>query len=280
MPYPAFGARVVTPSRVALVHTEHNLWDRYHPVTRWANALTYSRNRAVIAVSQAVASTIRPPRWQPGTLPPVEVIRYGADLGAVRSGDAARTEARRRLGLDSSALVVGSVANFTEKKDQRTLLGAVAELAPELPELRVVLIGTGPLEDELRASTRFLGIEERVLFTGIRDDVYELLPGFDVFALSSRYEGLPISLLEAMASGVACVTTRVGGIPEVITNGVEGLMVEPGSPTAFAGALREVLGSTTRRKEIGRCAAQRAQQFDLRRATARTQETYRRCLAP
>ncbi len=280
MPYVAIGARASVSRSIPLVHTEHNLWDRYRPLTRRANTVTYSRNAAVIAVSEAVASSIRPPQWLPGSSPPVEVIRYGADLSAIRRGPDARAAARDALDLDGQDLVIGTVANFTGKKDHRTLLLATAQLVPGFPKLRVVLVGTGPLEAELRALVRELDLEDHVLFTGMRDDVYELLPAFDVFALSSRYEGLPISLLEAMATGIPCVTTRVGGIPEVISEGCEGRMVDPASPRALAEALSQMLGDTTRRLASGRAAARRAQDFDLATATTRTQEIYERYLAP
>ena len=129
MPVPAVAARMVLPRRPpVIVHTEHNLWDRYRPLTRWANALTYPRNSAVIAVSDAVASSIRPPHWGPA-LPPVEVVLHGPDPQAIRSGPDARRHGRELLGLDAGVPVVGTVGNFTSKKNQRMLLDAVAQIA-------------------------------------------------------------------------------------------------------------------------------------------------------
>ena len=130
--------------------------------------------------------------------------------------------------------MVGTVGNFTAKKDQATLLRALAELSPAGRDVVAVLVGLGPLEEELRALAVELGIGGRVRFPGSRDDVFALLPAFDVFVLSSRFEGLPIALLEAMATGVAPVATRVGGIPEVITDGQDGLLVDPGDPATLA----------------------------------------------
>jgi glycosyltransferase involved in cell wall biosynthesis len=99
-----------------------------------------------------------------------------------------------------------------------------------------------------------------------------------VFALSSRFEGLPIALLEAMASGVAPVATRVGGIPEVITDGRDGLLVDPGDPTALAAALARALGDDDERARIAACARARAGDFDLVHAVHRTEEIYRQAL--
>ena len=278
MPYVAVGARLVVPRSVAFVHTEHNLWDRYRLPTRWANMGTYTRNVAAIVASQAVADTIRVPAWLPGSPPPIDVVRHGADLASVRRGAEACAFARKKLGLALDDLVVGSVANFTEKKDQRTLLTVFASLTTAHPSMRLVLIGLGPLEGDLRALTAQLGLDERVIFTGMRTDVPELLPGFDVFALSSQYEGLPISLLEAMASDIPCVTTCVGGIPEVITGPHEGLMVEPNDPAVFAAALGTLIADPALRAAVGESGGAVARTFDLRTAALRTQEIYDRCL--
>ena len=280
MPYVGAGARIALLGMpTTIIHTEHNLWDRYRLPTRLANQATYERNAAVIAVSQAVANSITTSRFWPRPMPPIEVVLHGADLASIRRGDHARAQARDRLGLAPSAPVVGSVGNFTAKKDHATLLAAAGLLAREDPDLRVVLVGVGPLEEQLRARTRELGLERNVLFTGLRDDVYEILPAFDVFALSSRYEGLPIALLEAMATGVACVATSVGGIPEVIVDGEHGILVEPGDPAALGAALGKLLANPDLRASIGDAAATRAAAFDLRSAVERTQEIYEQAVA-
>jgi glycosyltransferase involved in cell wall biosynthesis len=276
MPLPAVAARLALPGRrPAFVHTEHNMWDRYRRPTRWANAATYRRNARVIAVSDGVAGSIR-------SSVPVEVVVHGTDPSLAVTGEAARAAARAELGLAPDARVVGSVGNFTAKKDQATLLRAVAEVpTADLGgggDAVLVLVGLGPLEGELRALARDLGIAERVVFAGSRDDVFALLPALDVFALSSRFEGLPIALLEAMASGVAPVATRVGGIPEVITDGRDGVLVDPGDPTGLAAALTRVLGDDDERARIAACARARAGDFDLVHAVRRAEEIYRAAL--
>ncbi|HKY67879.1 MAG TPA: glycosyltransferase, partial [Acidimicrobiales bacterium] len=268
MPLPAAYARLAFPGRrPAFVHTEHNMWGRYRPPTRWANAATYRRNARAIAVSDGVAASIR-------SSVPVEVVVHGTDPRLVVRGDAARAAARAELGLGADALVVGTVGNFTAKKDQASLLRAVAALADRQGEVDLVLVGTGPLEDELRALAAELGIGRRTHLPGSRDDVFSLLAAFDVFALSSRFEGLPIALLEAMATGVAPVATAVGGIPEVITDGRDGLLVQPGDPVQLAAALDRLLGDHDARATIGEAARTRALSFDLANAVRRTEAIY------
>jgi glycosyltransferase involved in cell wall biosynthesis len=284
MPLPAAAARtVLRGDRPVFVHTEHNMWGRYRLPTRLANRLTYQRNAGVIAVSDGVAGSIRSPV-------PVEVVTHGIDTERLRpAGSETRAAARAELGLAPDAPVVGTVGNFTAKKDQATLLAAAALVAGDHPGLRVVLVGSGPLEDELRSRADQLGLGDAVLFAGSRDDVFELLPAFDLFALSSRFEGLPIALLEAMASGVPPVVTRVGGIPEVVTDGgdaadaataarADGVLVEPGDPEALATALGKLLADPARRADLGARAAGRAAAFDLAHAVRRIEAVYDRAL--
>jgi glycosyltransferase involved in cell wall biosynthesis len=277
MPLPAVEARLALPGRrPAFVHTEHNMWDRYRLPTRWANAATYRRNARVIAVSDGVAGSIR-------SSVPVDVVVHGTDPSLAVTGAAARAEARADLGIAPDARLVGTVGNFTAKKDQATLLRAVAELPARGlgggGDTMLVLVGLGPLEAELKALAAGLGVADRVLFPGSRDDVYRLLPALDVFALSSRFEGLPIALLEAMATGVAPVATTVGGIPEVITDGQNGLLVDPGDPSALAAALGRVLGDDELRAHLGAAAAVRAGDFDLVNAVRRAEDVYRAAVA-
>jgi glycosyltransferase involved in cell wall biosynthesis len=278
MPYAALGARTISSPRVPIIHTEHNTWETYRAATRWANRLTYSRNAAVIAVSHAVALSIRPApsvhAW-----PPVHVIHHGAELSsACASTPESRSRARIALGLPPDALVVGSVGNFTSKKDYRTLLEATARAVWRHREVRLVLVGSGPLERSLIETAGSLGLADRAVFTGSREDVAELYPAFDVFALSSRNEGLPISLLEAMAAGVPCVATSVGGVPEVIDNGNEGLLVPPGDADALADALSTLLRDPDLREAAGARAAGTALRFDITEAVHRMEDVYQEAL--
>ena len=264
MPQPAVAARMAFGrSGPALVHTEHNLWPRYRPLTRWANRATYRRNRAVIAVSSGVAASIRSGVH-------VDVVRHGVDAPRA-TADAAG--ARARLGLGPGP-VVGTVGNLTAKKDHETLLRAIALVRADVPDVRLVIIGAGPLDRTLRDRVEALGLGDVVVLAGSRADVADLLPAFDVFALSSRFEGLPIALLEAMGSGLPCVATTVGGIPEVVTDGVDGVLVPAADPAALAAALGRLLGDRAQASELGRRAAVRATEFDLPAAVRHIERVY------
>lgn len=275
-PVAAVAARTcLGPRGPALVHTEHNVWPRYRRPTYASNAATYGRNTAVIAVSDGVGESIRRPGWAPWmSLPPVSVIHHGIDERLVRRGSAARAHGRGLLGLTDEDLVIGTVGNLTAKKDQRSLLAAAGMLSRAHPRLRVVLIGTGPLADELHRHAAADGLGDRVLFAGSRDDVQTLLPAFDVFALSSLHEGLSIAVLEAMAAGLPCVLTRVGGLPEAMTDGHEGLFVSPGDPEALATALDKLLHDPDLRAQLGAAGVATAGRFSIAAAMATTQDLY------
>lgn len=274
-PVPAAAARLLARSPTRLIHTEHNVWDRYRRPTYAANALTYPRNDAVIAVSEGVADSIRRPRWVPGRYPPVETLLHGVEPDAAPRGSEARAAARNELGIDGSVPLVGTVANFTPKKDHAGLFQAFELVRRRIPEAVLILVGSGPLEDQLRADASARGLAESVRFLGSRDDVPSLLPALDVFVLGSRFEGLPISLLEAMAAEVACVSTRVGGIPEAITDGVEGRLVPAGDPAALADAINEVLLDRDARTSLAAAGRARVEaEFSIQRAVRRTQEIY------
>ncbi|WP_354639019.1 glycosyltransferase [Kitasatospora camelliae] len=272
MPVPAAAARLLSYGRSGprLVHTEHNVWERYRTATRWANAWTYRRNDAVIAVSHAVAATIARRRPDPDW---VTVVHHGPDLADAPSGPAARAAARAELGLPADAVVIGTVGNLTAKKDQATLLAAFARVRADHPGAALVLIGSGPLEAELRARAG-----EGVVFAGSRSDVPALLPGFDVFTLSSRQEGLPVALMEAMTSGLPSVVTRVGGMPEVLEDGGQGLLVPPGDPAALAAALSRMVAEGDLRERLGAAARERSKGFDVAGAQRSIEAVYARVL--
>lgn len=283
MPVPAVAARLLVRGPglrgVRLVHTEHNLWERYRAATRWANAATYRRNDAVIAVSRAVADTVtrRGRGRSPGDW--LTVVHHGPDLSGAPGGPQARAAAREQLGLPADAVVVGTVGNLTAKKDHRTLLEAHARLRRTHPSTVLVLIGSGPLEAELRGHASALGLtDQAVVLAGSRPDVPALLPALDVFALSSRQEGLPVALMEAMTSGLPAVVTRVGGMPEILDDGEEGLLVPPADPDVLARALARLVGDPGLRARMGAAAVERSRSFDVAGAQRAVEAVYEQVL--
>ncbi|HXF56069.1 MAG TPA: glycosyltransferase [Actinomycetota bacterium] len=273
-PAVAVAARVTLPSSVPILYTEHNVWPRYRPATRWGNAVTFSRNAHVFAVSQEVANSIRYPpflRWLP--LPPVEPLVHGIDPARV-AGWGQPDGARRELGIPDGVPVVTSIANFKPHKGHAHLVRAAQMVRRAVPEARFVLVGAGPLEREVRRQVVALGLEGAVVFTGSREDAPRIAAASDVFLLASEHEGLPIALLEAMAMGCPVVATRVGGVPEVVRHGRDGLIVPPSDSAASAEAVTCLLLDPELRRSMGEAARGRAAQFDLRVAVGRIEDVY------
>jgi glycosyltransferase involved in cell wall biosynthesis len=154
------------------------------------------------------------------------------------------------------------------------LFDACVTALPDVPNLRLVVIGSGPLEAELRQHLTDRQLADVALLAGSRGDVPELLPAFDVFAMSSRYEGLPIALMEAMAAGLPSVLTAVGGIPEMVSDGVQGLLVPAGDSAAMAAGIVRLARDGQLRADMAAAALQRGCTFDIRNATKRIWDLY------
>jgi glycosyltransferase involved in cell wall biosynthesis len=273
-PLAAAMARAAVGRGPAFVHTEHSPWRQHHRATRWANALTYPRNRVVVAVSTPVAlGCARPPAALAGRWPRVQVVHHGSDQAPVAADARTAVAARRALGLADEAPVVGSVANFEAKKDHDTLLRAVARLRGDRPGLRCVLAGFGPMETRIRQRVAALGLQETVLFAGSRDDVPALLPAFDVFVHTPRFEGFGLAPLEAMAAGVPVVATAVDGVPELVGEQA-GTLVTPGDDRAVAGAVARLLADPGLRRRMGAAGVERSRRFSLDAAARRIERVY------
>jgi glycosyltransferase involved in cell wall biosynthesis len=153
-------------------------------------------------------------------------------------------------------LVIGTIGHCHERKGQRFLIEACQELL-SARRARLVIVGDGPLRPELEQMTKTLGIGDRVTFTGTQTDIPGLIASFDIFALSSIAEGMPIVLLEAMVRSLPTVATTVGANPDVIRDGESGLLVQPKAIHELRQALETLVGSESLRQRIGVAARQR-----------------------
>lgn len=182
-------------------------------------------------------------------------VLNGIPVDRFRGSAERRAQARHALGLGAGERVIGAVGRMVALKNQRLLVELMPTLVAEHPNTRLVLIGSGPLEQELRHCARQLGVTDRVLFAGQRSNVADLTPAFDVFAMPSLTEGVSIALLEACATGLAVVATRVGGNPEIVTDRETGLLVPPADGPALHAALSRLLADAELRRRLGEQAA-------------------------
>ena len=191
------------------------------------------RRRAdlIIGVSNQIADGLRRSYRR------VDVARIhnGIELRAVAAGRR-REQVRRELGVAPHALLIGTVGRLDVVKGNAILLHAARRILRTRPDAIFLIVGDGPLREQLRLLAIALDIEHACIFTGARRDVYDLVNAMDVFALPSLHEGIPMALLEAMALQVPVVATEVGGVPEIIQDGVNGLLVPPDDAEALAHA--------------------------------------------
>lgn len=171
-----------------------------------------------------------------------------------------RAAARQALDLPADALVIGAVGRLVDLKNHRLLIQVLPALRQRWPQLKLAIVGGGPLQDDLAAEVQRLGLQDAVLLTGQRSGVADLLPAFDIFAMPSLTEGLSIALLEACATGLAIVATRVGGNPEIIRDGETGLLVPAADGPALQAALAKMLDDAAYRSQCGAAAASWAAQ--------------------
>jgi glycosyltransferase involved in cell wall biosynthesis len=184
-------------------------------------------------------------------------------------------QARSAFGIPTDVLLVGSVGRFRLQKGFVDLLVAMRQVDEHVSGTRLLLVGDGDLQDDLEAKTLSLGLDKVVTFAGMRSDVPKILKALDVFVLPSWWEGMPNAVLEAMAAGLPVVATAVGGTPEVVVDGVTGLLVPPHDPDSLAQAIVRLLGDPDLRRRMGQAGQDRVgQQFSVEKMVEQTQTLY------
>lgn len=172
----------------------------------------------------------------------------------------ARAEARARFGLGEDAFVFGCVARMVPVKRHEDLIAGFAAAAANRQDVRLVLVGGGPLEEQLRQQAHQAGVADRVMFCGERRDIEQVLPLLDCFTLASSTEGMSNAALEAMACGLPVIATAVGGNVEVVEAPATGMLVPAHSPLRIAAAMHELLARPERARQMGARARQRVEE--------------------
>ena len=253
--YALHAARVA--NRVGLVYTEHSEADVLSATGLWravgAGLLRWCDS--VVGVSPRVSAALSShfhldPRR-------VQTIENGVDLGLYSDAGRPRVDVRRSLGLGPDAVVIGHVANFRRNKNHLFLVRAFHEAFRDRSDVKLLLVGQGfpgdteNSEPEVAAYVRANALERSVHQLGYRPDVHDLLRAMDVFCLVSYKEGLPLSVIEAMACGLPVVATNIDGLREVVRPGINGMLVEPDDHHALARALVQLVSDPSRRRAMG-----------------------------
>lgn len=246
-------ARTLSP-RLRLLFTEHGRAHDGPPSRkrRLANVFLARMPDRVCVVSADLQRHMATEGFHSG----VEVVPNGIEPGGVPDEDA-RLQARQLMGVDRGAFLIGSVGRLDPVKDFPTLIAAFRQVALSRPNARLVIVGDGPVRGELERQAA--GAPE-IRFMGHRADVRSLLAGFDAYASSSIFEGVSLTILEAMAAARPVAATRVGGTPEVVVDGGTGVLVEPRDAAALAQALLRLSADLNQAQAMG--TAGRARVFE------------------
>lgn len=239
-------------------------------IHRLGERVSYARASAVVTNSPVERNRLQREFHVPEDR--IHFIPNGVDLDRFSPG---RAEGMTRRGKDADRPTLGVVARLEPEKGHDTVLAAFRGLVERWPDLQLVLVGDGSLRSELERIIRRRGLERNVTLAGEQTDVVPWIGSFDVALLTPHWgEGLPNALLEYLAAGRPVVATRVGGIPELVRHGREGLLVEPGDPEALAENVASLLQDDERRDEMARAARRRAEVFGLGRMIETTSRLY------
>jgi glycosyltransferase involved in cell wall biosynthesis len=247
-----------------------------NPEPRWLVSWKYRLYDEVIAISRAIAGVLLS-EGVPAAK--VTCVPSAVDTDTYRPG-CEDAWFRQALGLPPDALAVAMVAQLIARKGHDVLLEAIPRVLAEQPRATFVLLGRGPLREPIGAAVERAGLAGVVRVAGFREDIARLLPCFDAVVHPARMEGLGVSLLQAAACGVPIVAARAGGVPEVVEDGVNGLLVEPGDAAGLARALGRLLADRALARAMGeRGRALAVSRFGIPAMCAGNLAVYQRILA-
>ena len=257
---------------IPVLYTEHNVQERYHPLTRRLNLWTWKWQRSVVAVSSEVAESIRSVK-DSGVA--VRVVQNGIAADTFVPSETDRITVRQDLNIPPDAPVIGTVAGFRKQKKLTDWLKAASLIRQKFPHSHFLIIGDGPLRSSLEAEVQKLRLSDVVHFTGVQQNVIPFYSAIDVYMISSVFEGLPIALLEAMAMQLPVVTTPAGGIPEVVVDGQTGFLVDFGFPQKLADQVALLIENRDLARSLGKAGrAVIEQRFSIQRMVTELEDLY------
>lgn len=266
-----------------IIHTVHG-WghhERQHPLVRWIyvtlEKLTLPITDKLIVVSglnidKGLADGI-------GTRDDYVVIRSGIEMDRFGNPQRSRDEMRTELGIPEEAVVVGTVTRLSPQKAPLDFVAMASTVAAQNPDTYFVMVGDGPLRGEVEAAVEEAGLTDQFVLTGLRRDVPELLTVFDVFALTSLWEGLPRVLPQAMATTLPVVATTSDGNAEIVSEGKNGYLVPPGETAQLTERILELLDDPVTRRRMGEAGCEIAKEYDVRHMVSQIDELYRALMA-
>jgi glycosyltransferase involved in cell wall biosynthesis len=218
-----------------------------NPEPRWLVRLRYGACDRVVTISEGIRAVLRSEGVPNHKLC---CVHSAVDTERYRPG-ADRAWFERTFDLPSASRPIGMIAQFIERKGHRTLLAAIPRILANHPDARFLLFGQGPLRSGIEQRVAEAGLHDRVRLTGFRDDLHRVIPNLELVVHPARMEGLGVSLLQAAACSIPIVAARAGGIPEVVRDGENGILVPPTDATALAAAVNRMLAEPDQARALG-----------------------------
>lgn len=274
LPWAGMAGRLVGKlTGVPVVYTEHNKWERYHKLTYYMNKLSFSYQQRVIAVSSEVANSIKTNYTK--AKPQIQVVANGVDTVKYTRTQPAGHDIRTQLNIPATATVIGITCVFRAQKRLGTWLEIAKALHDKQPDTYFIIVGDGPLRDEIHAKAKALGSDKYVFFAGLQAETRPYFMAMDMFMMSSEFEGLPIALLEAMSMNCVPVCTAAGGIPEVIKDGVNGLLAPVEQPLQLVDRLSQLMQQPDRVAQMKQAARETViNSFSMKKMVAELEDMY------
>lgn len=273
LPWSGFlGRMVYYKTEIPVIYTEHNIQERYHQATKWLNKLSFNSQSLALGVSNDVTRSIEE-NIKPEI--PVKTVLNGVNTNRFVKDFEKGKEIKKRHNIPENALIVGNIAVFRQQKSIPDWLRAFHLIQQQEPDVYGILVGAGPQEEEIKKLAAELKLTERLRFAGLQTNTVDYFSAMDVFMMSSAFEGLPIALLEAMSMECGIVSTKAGGVVEVVRDEIDGLLCEVSDDKCLAEKSLKLLTNSTLRRKMQFSARERVMNsFSLKRMVEELEVIY------
>ncbi|SFU55858.1 Glycosyltransferase involved in cell wall bisynthesis [Pontibacter akesuensis] len=272
LPWAGIAGRIAAKAaNVPVVYTEHNNFSRYHSLTKIASRLTMQLNQLIIPVSGDAEQALR--KFVSDAK--LKLILNGVDTVAFTRNNE-KQDLRRELNIPEEHIVVTTAAVFREQKRLDNFIKIAKGVSAKFKNVSFVLVGDGPEKEKILELSKPLLTVGNIYFAGLQQNVKPYFNITDIYLMTSDFEGLPIALLEAMSMGCAVVATSVGGIPEVIENGVSGLLSQAGDVDSLEKDVTLLIENKDMRVDLAIKARERiVQHFSMKKMVQELEDVYR-----
>ena len=277
LPWSGFVGRIVHRKiGIPMIYTEHNIQERYHLLTKFLNKVTFNSQCLALGVSEDVSRSIKE-NINPKI--PVETLLNGVNTSFFKRDEQKGKLIRESYNIPEDKLVIGNIAVFRQQKDLSTWVRTFKKINKDHPDVYGLLVGAGPEEAGIKALVKELNLEGRIKFSGLQTDTISYFSAMDIFLMTSAFEGLPIALLEAMSMNCAIVSTRAGGVKEVVRDGKDGILCKIGDVQELSLTTKQLITDEEELKKFQHAARGRVEEsFSLAKMVKSIENIYQKIL--